>query len=183
MTDNASEIVIKDKTFKKYISKEELQEIISNLADRINKDNENKEEILFIVVLNGAFMFAADLFKRIKGLHKITFVKFSSYDSVYSTGKVKSLIGLNENIANKHIIIVEDIVDSGKTMQDLLNQLKSMNPASVDICTLMFKPNNFKGDYNIKYIGKNISNEFIIGYGFDLDGIGRNLPNIYQLKK
>lgn len=173
-------VTIKGKNFKKYISNSEIQKIIANIADKINADNTNSDEILFIVVLNGAFMFASDLFKNIKGLHKISFVKFSSYDSVYSTGKVKSLIGLNENITDKHVIIVEDIVDTGKTMEQMLQQIKKMNPKSVDICTLMFKPNSFQGDYAIKYIGKEISNEFIIGYGFDLDGLGRNLPDIYQ---
>ena len=175
-------ITVDNKTFEKYITHEQIQSIITSLAQKINKDYQNKDGILFIVVLNGAFMFAADLFKQIKGMHKISFVKFSSYDSVYSSGKVKTLIGLNEDIKDKDVIIVEDIVDSGVTMGSLSEQLQQMNPKSLEICTLMFKPGNFKGDYKVKYIGKEISNEFIIGYGFDVDGLGRNLPDIYQLK-
>lgn len=176
-------ITIQGKQFRKYILQSEIQQIVGNLAQRINKDYKNRGDIVFIVILNGAFMFASDLFKNIEGLHKITFVKLTSYESVNSTGKVKSLIGLKEDITNKNVIIVEDIVDSGKTMGDLLQQLQEKNPRSLEICSLMFKPGNFKGNYNIKYIGKEISNEFIVGYGFDLDGLGRNLPDIYQLSE
>lgn len=173
-------IVVNNKEFRKYITKDELDVIVKNLAQKINEDYKNTTDLLFVVVLNGAFMFATDLFKRLQGLPMISFVKLSSYDSVYSSGKVKQLIGLNENITNKDVVIVEDIVDTGVTMGNLLEQLQVMNPKSLEICTLMFKPNNFKGNYNVKYVGKEISNEFIIGYGFDLDGLGRNLPDIYQ---
>ncbi|MBR1626930.1 MAG: hypoxanthine phosphoribosyltransferase [Bacteroidales bacterium] len=176
-------ITVQNKTFKKYISQEEIQQIIADLAERINKDYEDKEDVLFLVVLNGAFMFAADLFKRINGLPLISFVKLSSYTNTSSSGNVKQLIGLNEDLTDKNIIIVEDIVDSGITMGDLLKLLKHKNPESIEICTLMFKPNNFRGSYNIKYVGKEITDEFIIGYGFDLNGIGRNLPDIYQLQE
>ena len=173
-------IVVNNKEFRKYVTKGELDAIVENLAKQINEDYKNTTDLLFVVVLNGAFMFATDLFKKLQGLPMISFVKLASYDSVYSSGKVKQLIGLNENITNKDVVIVEDIVDTGITMGNLLEQLQAMNPKSLEICTLMFKPNNFKGSYNVKYIGKEISNEFIIGYGFDLDGLGRNLPDIYQ---
>lgn len=174
-------ITIQDKVFVKYISQEEIKQITTSLACRINKDYEKVSEILFIVVLNGAFMFAGDLFKQIKGLHKISFIKFASYNNVNFSGEVKQLIGLNESIENKDIIIIEDIIDTGKTMSEFLNKIKGKNPKSLEICSLMFKPNRFKGNYKVKYIGKSISDEFIIGYGFDLDGVGRNLPDIYQL--
>lgn len=173
-------ITIHGKNFVKYIQQEDIRQTVDNIAEQINNDYKDKEEVLFIVILNGAFMFASDLFKKIRGLHKISFVKLSSYDNINSTGQVKSLIGLNENIEGKHVIIVEDIIDTGNTMNDLLKQLKEKNPASLEICTLMFKPDNFEWNYKIKYIGKKISNEFIIGYGFDLDGLGRNLQDIYQ---
>ena len=180
---NRKEMTIRGKQLYKYITGSELQEIVKTLADKINKDYEDKSNVLFIVVLNGAFMFASDLFKRVEGLCKISFVKLASYNNTSSTGKVKELIGLNEDIKGKDVIIVEDIVDSGKTMDELLKQLQEKQPKSLEICTLMFKPNSFKGDYTVKYIGREISNEFIIGYGVDWDGLGRNLPDIYQIKE
>ncbi len=175
-------MTIKGKELHKYITDTELQNIVATIANKINNDYIDKTNVVFIVILNGAFMFASDLFKKIDGLCKISFVKFSSYNSTSSTGRVKELIGLNEDIKCKDVIIVEDIVDTGKTMGELLKQLKTKGPKSIEVCTLMFKPNSFTGDYKIKYIGKEISNEFIIGYGFDLDGLGRNLPDIYQIK-
>lgn len=175
------QIIIENKTFVKYISSQQLNDIIVSLANRINEDYKNKE-VVFIVILNGAFMFAADLFKQINGLPKISFVKLASYKREHSSGEVQELIGLNENIKDKDVIIVEDIVDSGKTMEIILHKLATMKPKSLEIASLMFKTGNFTGNYKVKYIGKNISNEFIIGYGFDLDGYGRNLKDIYQLK-
>lgn len=176
------EVNIKDKVFEKYILNNELEDITKIVAKQINEDYKQKE-IVFIVVLNGAFMFASDLFKRIEGKAKITFVKLSSYSGNETTGKVRELIGLNEDIKDKDVIIVEDIVDTGITMENLLNRLSSYKPKTLEIATLMFKPHRFTKKYPIKYIGKEIEDEFIVGYGFDYDGYGRNLKDIYQEKK
>lgn len=174
-------VTIKDKDFEKYITNEEITSIVMTLSKRINEDYHDKE-IYFLVVLNGAFIFASDLFKNIKGFPRISFIKLSSYSGLSSCGEVKELIGLNEDIKDKHIIIIEDIVDTGNTMEGLLEMLKAKKPSSLEVCTLMFKPNAFKKKFPIKYIGKEISDEFIIGYGFDYDEYGRNLKDIYQLK-
>lgn len=171
---------IDDKEFEKYISAEKINDIVSAMADKINNDYKGRE-VIFVVVLNGAFMFATDLFKRIEVKAKITFVKLASYESNSSTGVIKQLIGLNENIKDKEVIIVEDIIDTGASMRMLRNQLLALEPKSLEIAALMFKPGNFKENYTIKYTGMEIANPFIIGYGFDLDGWGRNLPDIYQL--
>ncbi|MDD2488581.1 MAG: hypoxanthine phosphoribosyltransferase [Bacteroidales bacterium] len=173
---------IKGKYFEKYITNEEINSIVKSLSQRINEDYFGKE-IYFLVILNGAFLFASDLFKQIKGLPRINFIKVSSYSGISSSGKVNELIGLNEDITGKDVIIIEDIVDTGNTMEELLKLLKTKEPSSLEICSLMLKPNSFKKDFNIKYIGKEISDEFIVGYGFDLDGYGRNLKDIYQLKR
>lgn len=169
-----------DKVFKKYVSKAELQVIVTRLADNINKDYKDKE-VLFIVVLNGAFIFASDLLREVKISCKISFVKVSTYQGEDSTGELKKLIGLNENIKGRHIIVVEDIVDSGFTMLNIREQLLEQKPASIEIATLMFKPHKFKQNYPVKYVGMNIEDPFIIGYGLDLNGYGRNLPEIYQI--
>lgn len=174
-------VTLNGKDFEKYITNEEIASIVMTLSKRINEDYHDKE-IYFLIVLNGAFIFAADLFKNIKGFPRISFIKLSSYSGLSSCGEVKELIGLNDDIKDKHIIIIEDIVDTGNTMEGLLEMLKAKKPSSLDVCTLMFKPNAFKKKFPIKYIGKEISDEFIIGYGFDYDGYGRNLKDIYQLK-
>ncbi|MCH3923791.1 MAG: hypoxanthine phosphoribosyltransferase [Bacteroidales bacterium] len=176
------EYKIKDRVFCKYIPSDELETITNKISKQINIDYKDKE-IMFIVVLNGAFMFASDLFKKIEGKAKISFVKLSSYSGNQTTGKVRELIGLNEDIKDKDVIIVEDIIDTGITMENLLKKLSSYKPKTLEIATLMFKPHRFMKDYPIKYIGKDIEDEFIIGYGFDYDGYGRNLKDIYQEKK
>ncbi len=176
------EINIKGKLFQKLISSKEIEEIVKSLSQRINKDYTQKE-IVFLIVLNGAFMFASDLLKLIEGNHKLSFIKLSSYCGVYSSNEIKELIGLNEDLRDNNIIIIEDIIDSGNTMDCLIEKVKAYNPATLEICTLVFKPKAFKKRFNIKYIGREISNEFIVGYGFDLDGYGRNIKEIYQLKE
>ena len=174
-------INIKGKTFEKYIDNEEINLIIKSLSQKINNDYSGKE-ICFIVVLNGAFIFATDLFKQIEGLPTISFIKLSSYDGLSSTGKVKELIGLNTDIKGKNVIIVDDIIDTGNTMELIVEMLKEKKLSSLEVCTLMFKPQSFKKDFNIKYFGREISDEFIIGYGLDFDEYGRNLKDIYQIK-
>ena len=174
-------IKIKDKEFKKYISAKELDERVVELSQEINNDYVSKE-ILFIIILNGAFMFAADLLKRISGNHKICFIKVSSYQGIESSGSINTLIGLNEEIWNKDVIIIEDIVDTGITLSNIIRDLNLKKPRSLEICSLFFKPQSFKADFDVRYKGFDISNEFIVGYGLDYDGYGRNLSEIYQLK-
>ncbi len=173
------DITLKGKHFQKYIDSQEIKQTIQTLAARINSDYKSKEYIC-IVVLNGAFMFASDLFKLLEGFPLISFVKYTSYQGTSSSGKVKELIGLNEDLFGKDVLIIEDIVDSGFSMAELRQDILKHKPSSLEIACLMFKPNNFKGNYNIKYIGKEIDNQFIIGYGFDIDGLGRNLKDIYR---
>lgn len=165
-----------------YISQEELSEIVNRLAQQINADYKDKEPV-FVVVLNGAFIFAADLLRKVKILSKITFIKLASYTNDKSSGTVKQLIGLNENLKGKDVVIVEDIVDTGLTMQSLRKQLLALDVKSLEIAVLMFKPHKFQCNYPIKYIGKEIEDPFIVGYGFDLNGYYRNLPAIYQVKE
>lgn len=173
---------IGDKVFTKYVSKEELRSVISRLSDNINKDYKDKE-VLFVVVLNGAFIFASDLLREVTVSCKISFVKVSTYQGEHSTGEFKKLIGLNEDIKGKNIIVVEDIVESGFTLQNVREQLLRQEPASMEIVTLMFKPQKFKYKYPVKYVGMSIEDPFILGYGLDIDGYGRNLPEIYQIVK
>ncbi|MDR0972286.1 MAG: hypoxanthine phosphoribosyltransferase [Bacteroidales bacterium] len=175
------EVIIKDKTFIEYITPQELSIIIEELSIRINNDYKDKEPV-FLVVLNGAFIFASDLLRNINFLPNISFIKLSSYQATSSTGKVKELIGLNEIIKDKDIIIIEDIVETGKTMEELLNILKEKQPSSIEICSLFLKPKIFNKDFEVKYVGKQIDNSFIVGYGFDYSSLGRNLKGVYKLK-
>lgn len=172
-------VEIDGQCFEISVSAEQLENSIDKLACRINKDYAGKE-IVFLVVLNGAFMFAADLLRKIEGMHRVCFIKLSTYEGTESTGEYKELIGLNDDLEGKDVIIIEDIVDSGFTMGKLIERMKSMKVRSSEICTLTFKPDSFKGDYNVKYVGMNIGNEFIVGYGLDLDQKGRNLKEIYK---
>jgi hypoxanthine phosphoribosyltransferase len=173
-------IQVKDKNFSIFIKSEEIQNAVKEVAARLNEDYKDKKP-LFVVVLNGAFMFAADLYKNITIECEISFVKLSSYLGTKSTQIVKELIGLNENINGRDIIIVEDIIDTGITMEKMLEHLDLMNTSSVKIVTLLFKPEAFKKDYKIDYIGIEIPNDFIVGYGLDYDGLARNLADIYIL--
>lgn len=173
-------VELKDKTFKPFMAAEEIVQINKELAEKINADFEGKE-VLFIAILNGAFVFAADLMRNITIKNTISFVKVASYEGLSSSGTVKKLIGLMDSLENRHVIIVEDIIDTGNTLDKLLPTLKAENPASLSLCTLLFKPEAFKASFDITYIGKPIPNKFIVGYGLDYDGYGRNLPDIYQI--
>src|SRR5574344_1183989 len=175
-------IRVQNKTFVKYIDNNQIEKAVANLAQRINEDYQGKE-VVFLVILNGAFMFAADLLKCINIESKVSFVKLSSYNGMQSEGQVRQLIGLNEDLKDCNVIIIEDIVDSGKSMTNVLSLLKEKEVASVDICSLIFKPKAFKGNFVVKYFGFEITNEFIVGYGLDLDGYARTLKDIYQLKE
>ncbi|MEM8894510.1 MAG: hypoxanthine phosphoribosyltransferase [Bacteroidota bacterium] len=172
---------IKDKDFHLFITDAEIKDRIDKLGARINVDYAGKRP-LFICVLNGAFMFASDLIKKLDFFPEISFVKVSSYSGMQTTGSVKKLIGLNESIAGRDLILIEDIIDSGLTMKYLLHELKDKKPASIKLATLLFKPDSFQAEYPIDYIGFEIPNEFVVGYGMDYDGYGRNLPDIYHLK-
>lgn len=171
---------IKDKSFKTLISEKELQAKVAEIGKKINEDYKGKSP-LFIGVLNGSFMFVADMMKHIDLTCNISFVKLTSYSDMSSTGTVRELIGLNENIFKKDVIILEDIIDSGLTMTSVTEELKSRGAASVEVATLLLKPNSLKTPLEIKYTGFEISDEFVVGYGLDYDGLGRNTREIFQL--
>lgn len=175
-------VQIKDKRFKTFISEDEIQQRVKAVADRINHDMEGKKPLL-LAVLNGSFVFAADLMRHITIPCEISFVKLASYEGTVSTGKVVEVMGLNEDITGRDVIIVEDIVDTGKTMERMLDTLGTRNPNSLHICTLLLKPEKLKIPLNIEYAAMEIPNDFIVGYGLDYDGLGRNLRDIYVVKE
>lgn len=173
-------IKIKDKTFKTSIPEAQILERVKAVADRINNDMADKNPLL-LAMLNGSFVFAADLMRMINIPCEISFVKMASYEGTSSTGKVKQLLGLNEDIKGRTVIIVEDIVESGLTMKSLLDTLHEQEPAEIHICTLLLKPECLKVPLDIKYVAIEIPNDFILGYGLDYDQQGRNLRDIYTV--
>lgn len=173
-------IKIKDKTFKVMYPEQFLLDKVQKVADRINEDYKDKNP-LFLSVLNGSFMFTSDLMKRVTVPCEISFVKLASYQGTTSTGKVKEVIGINEDLSGRHIVVVEDIVETGHTMQKMLEQLGTRNPASIEICSLFVKPERLNGVVDVKYTAMEIGNEFILGYGLDYDQQGRNLKDLYVL--
>lgn len=175
-------IRVKDREFEVFLKEEDIQKEIKRVASEINRDYADKEP-LFLCVLNGSFMFAADLLKDVKVPCNVSFVKVSSYQGTDTTGKVKELMGLQEDVEGRHIIIVEDIVDTGYTMRDVLDSLAEKKAASVQVCALLCKPDKLKVDINLKYLAMNIPNGFIVGYGLDYDGFGRNSRDIYKIVK
>lgn len=174
-------IQIEDKSFVPFISEADIQSRIVELAQDINKEYEGKD-LIFIAVLNGAFMFAADLMKSVHLPSEISFVKVSSYRGVETTGRVDELIGLNTEIDGKHVVIIEDIVDTGITIDKIVTLLKSHDPASVKISTLLYKPDAFKGKNKPDFVGFTIENKFVVGYGLDYNEKGRNLSEILQVQ-
>ena len=173
-------IKVKDKEFAISIPEERILTEVDRLAARLNRDLEG-ENPLFLCVLNGSFVFAADLFRRIDIPAEISFVKLASYEGTASTGKVKELVGLAEDITGRTVVVVEDIVDTGRTMQKLVADLKSRGPKAVHICTLLLKPEKLKVKLDVEYVALEIPNDFIVGYGLDYDGYGRNLRDIYTV--
>jgi hypoxanthine phosphoribosyltransferase len=173
-------IQVLDKKFKPYIKAQEIQEQINKLAGRINNDYADKKP-LFIAILNGSFMFASDLFKELIIDAEICFIKLASYKGTKSTGNVITSIGLDMPLNDRHVIIIEDIVDTGKTLHEFLPQLVSQQPASLKIAALLHKPDALVHPLKIDYIGFNVPNKFLLGFGLDYDGLGRNLKEIYQL--
>ncbi len=168
------------KEFRVFKPAEEIQKRVKQLGIEITEDYKDKNPI-FLGILNGCFMFVADLFKHLGMDCTITFVKLASYKGTTSTGNVVTAIGLEESLYNRDIIIVEDIVDTGNTMQAFLETLKEKEPRSIKICTLLSKPDVHKNKLRLDYVGFDIPDKFVIGYGLDYDGLGRNLPNIYKI--
>jgi hypoxanthine phosphoribosyltransferase len=173
-------IKVKDKEFKLSITAGEINASVSRLAEELNRDLKEKNP-LFLVVLNGAFIFAADLYRKITVDSEISFVKLASYSGTSSTSEVKELIGLNEKIKGRNVVILEDIIDTGTTMQYLINKLKYIGAAEVTLVSLLFKPSAFRENFRIDYLGMEIPNDFIVGYGLDYDGYGRNYEDIYKI--
>jgi hypoxanthine phosphoribosyltransferase len=177
-----NKVQVRELTFEKFIGKEEIDAAVQKVADGINRDFEGKNPLL-LAILNGAFIFASDLMRKITIPCEISFVKFASYSGTLTTSKVKELIGVNENLVGRNVIIVEDIVDTGITLDKLLGDVKNKKPLSVKVACFCFKPEAFQKDFTIYYLGMEIPNDFIVGYGLDYDGYGRNLPDIYKVVK
>lgn len=173
-------ITVHEKSFETYLSAETIQQRVRELANTINKDYSGRKP-LFIAILNGSFMFAADLFKQLSVEAEICFIKLASYKGMKSSGKVFTSIGLEEDIFDKDVIIVEDIVDTGKTLHRFLPKLVHQQPRSLKIATLLHKSEATEYPLVLDYVGFEIPNKFVVGYGLDYDGLGRNLREIYQL--
>ncbi len=173
-------VTVKDKAFRISIPEEQILKRVREVAAQISDDLRGQHP-LFLAVLNGAFMFAADLIRNIDTDCEISFVRLASYAGTRSTGEVKELIGLNETVKGRPVVIVEDIIDSGLTMQQLLAMLREKDPSEIRIAALLVKPENLQVDLDIAYTCFNIPNDFIVGYGLDYDGEGRNLKNIYTV--
>lgn len=173
-------IQIKDKRFKTFIPEAKILQEVSRVANEIMNDLKD-EKPLFVSVLNGSFMFTADLMKYLDMPCEVSFVKLASYEGTSSTGKVKELVGLNDDITGRTVVVVEDIVDTGLTMQRLVETLKARNPKEVRIATLLVKPDKLQVPLDIHYVAMNIPNDFIVGYGLDYDGLGRNYRDIYTV--
>lgn len=175
-----SVIQIKDKRFKTFIPEEQIMKEVARVADEINRDLSGTNP-LFISVLNGSFMFTADLMKHLTMPCEVSFVKLASYEGTSSTGKVKELVGLGDDITGRTVVIVEDIVDTGLTMKQLVETLRARGPKDIKIATLLVKPDKLKVELDINYVAMNIPNDFIVGYGLDYDGLGRNYRDIYTV--
>ncbi|MBN2214645.1 MAG: hypoxanthine phosphoribosyltransferase [Bacteroidales bacterium] len=174
-----NEITIRDKRFELLIPHEKIIHAIGKIAGRMNSELADKD-VVFLGILNGAFMFASDLLQLINFQCRISFLKLVSYQGTGSTGTIKRLIGLNEDITGKVTVVLEDIIDSGMTISNIMQQLKGFEPAEIKIASLLIKPDNFHSKVKIDYTGYEIPDDFVIGYGLDYNGYGRNLLNIYK---
>lgn len=174
-------VKIKNKEFNEFISEKDISEAIDQIANQMNKDLTNTDP-LFICVLNGSFMFASELMKRVTMPSQISFVRMASYQGTQSTGVIKEIYGLEENIEGRTVVILEDIVDTGHTMSLILEQLKTAKPKEIKVATLLFKPEALKSNIKLDYVALEIPNDFIVGFGLDYDGYGRNLSSIYKIK-
>ena len=176
----AKQVTVHDKTFEISIPEEKIRETVNEMARQIGKDLKGKNP-LFLIVLNGAFVFAADLVRQMDFDCEVSFVKLSSYVGTTTTSVVRELIGLDEVLTDRTVVIVEDIIDTGITMASTIEKLKHLQAAEVKLATFLFKPDSFQKDFKIDYIGIEIPNDFIIGYGLDYDGLARNYPDIYKV--
>ena len=175
-------VQIHDKHFDIYLQSEEIQSKVKALSVKLNEEFEGKSPLI-IVVLNGSFMFLADLVKHINLACQIHFIKVSSYEGTDTTGKVTNIIGLTKDITDNHVLIIEDIIDTGITIDNLMNALSSKNPSTLNACSMLFKRDKYNGKtiINKKFIGKTIPNDFVVGYGLDYDQFGRNYEDIYSI--
>ncbi|MFC2081338.1 hypoxanthine phosphoribosyltransferase [Bacteroidota bacterium] len=171
---------VHNKEFEVFITNAEIRKVISDIAIQINTDLAGKE-VIFLGILNGAFMFASDLFREITLECQISFLKLASYAGTSSTGTVKRLIGINEDIYNKTVVILEDIVDTGVTLDNIIKQLKGYEPKEIKVATMLFKPEAYTKELKLDYVGIEIPNDFVLGYGLDYEGYGRNLADLYKV--
>jgi hypoxanthine phosphoribosyltransferase len=175
-------VLVKDKYFKIFISEEKIQKRVAVISSEMTAIYKNKQPI-FIAILNGAFMFASDIIKNVDCDCEVNFIKLSSYEAMSSTGNISTLIGLNQNIEGRHVVILEDIIDTGRTMHHFIKSLEKEKPASTAICSLLVKPTALQFNIDIDYVGFEIEDKFVIGYGLDYDQLGRNYRDIYKLVK
>ncbi len=175
-------IKVHDKYFEPYIDKTRIADTVASLAQQIKADLKD-ETPLFVSILNGSFVLTADLMRAYESDCEITFVKLASYEKTQSTGKVNQLLGINEDLTGRTIVVLEDIIDTGNTLQKIYDILGKEPIKELKIATLFFKPDVFKKELHIDYVGIEIPDNFILGYGLDYDGLGRNLPDIYKLAK
>jgi len=177
-----TKVQVRELVFEKFIGSDQIDAAVQKVADGINRDYAGKNPLL-LAILNGSFIFASDLMRKLTIPCEISFVKFASYSGTLTTSNVKELIGVSEELEGRHLIVVEDIVDTGITMHKLLQDLKEKNPADVKVACFCFKPEAFQKNFTIDYLGMEIPNDFIVGYGLDYDGYGRNYPDIYRIVK
>lgn len=175
-------ITVKDKQFRPYIPESEIDGINDRLAAELSRDYAGRD-LVACPILTGAYMFAADLLRRLTIPCEVSFVRYASYSGMTSTGQVRCMLPFPPNVEGRDVLIVEDVVDSGFSMRHMIDAVMALHPRSVKICTLFFKPEAFKGDYKVDYIGREIGNEFIVGYGLDYDEYGRTLPEVYVLSE
>lgn len=175
-------IQLHDLKFEPFISEEGIIDAIDKISEQINRDYKDKTPV-FLGILNGAFMFASEIIKRFEGDCEVAFVKLGSYEGTSTTGKVETMMGLNMSLEKRHVIVIEDIVDTGNTLAAIDRILRSKNVADYRTATLFFKPEAYQKEYKVDYIGIEIPNDFIVGYGLDYNGLGRNLSQVYKLKE
>lgn len=171
-------VTLHDKSFRPFLTEKEIQNAITQLAKKIQQDYQDANPI-FIGILNGSFLFTADLVREFNGDCEVTFLRMASYQGTSSTGDVQTVIGIKEDLKDRHVVIIEDIVDTGNTVEKLVEVLSKEHPSSLKIATLLFKPNAYKKDIPVDYVAITVGNEFLVGYGLDYDGLGRNLKDIY----
>ncbi|MBP3344351.1 MAG: hypoxanthine phosphoribosyltransferase [Bacteroidales bacterium] len=174
-------IKVHDKYFKLYMSNQQIEESIQNVADKLNNDLKDVDTPIFLSVLNGSFMFTASLMQKIEFQCDIVFIKLASYEGTSSSGNVKQIMGLTKSVEGKTVVVVEDIVDTGGTIEELYKILKDAGAADVKICTLMYKPGSYSKNIPVDYVANSIPNDFILGFGLDYDQLGRQYKDVYVI--